>query len=88
MNEASDSKFVTRKWNMVNYQSNENYDSRNEIIYDTQELNSNLFYYNDVYVQVAVKNCAPFAKRITKNNGTTIDDAEDLDFVIPIYSLL
>ena len=32
LNEASDSKFVTRKWNIVNDQSNVNYDARNEIV--------------------------------------------------------
>ena len=31
LNEASDSKFVTRKWNIVNDQSNANYDAENEI---------------------------------------------------------
>ena len=31
LNEASDSKFVTRKWNIVNDQSNANYDVENEI---------------------------------------------------------
>ena len=31
-NEASDSKFVTRKWNIVNHLSNGNYDAGNKII--------------------------------------------------------
>ena len=35
LNEARDSKFVTRKWNIVNDQSNRNYDAGNEIIYNT-----------------------------------------------------
>ena len=38
--------------------------------------------------QVAFKNCAPFIKCITKIDGTMIDDAEDLDLVIPMYDLL
>ena len=38
--------------------------------------------------QVAFKNCAPFIKSITKIDGTKIDDAEDLDLVMPIYNLL
>ena len=33
MNEPDDSKFVTKKWNIVNDQSNANYDARNGIIY-------------------------------------------------------
>ena len=52
MNEASDSKFVTRKWSIVNDQSKANYDVRNEIIYNTQVLKSNLCHYNDAYILV------------------------------------
>ena len=36
LNEASDSKFVTRKWNIVNDQLNSNYDVGTEIIYNTK----------------------------------------------------
>ena len=32
LNEENDFKFVTRKWNIVNDQSNANYDAGNEII--------------------------------------------------------
>ena len=39
LNEASDSKFVTRKWNTGKDQSNTNYDAGNEIIYKTEVLN-------------------------------------------------
>ena len=35
-----------------------------------------------------MKNCVPFTKCITKIDGTTIDDAENLDLVIPIYNLI
>ena len=38
--------------------------------------------------QVAFKNCAPFIKCITKTEKTTIDDAEDLDLVMPMYNLI
>ena len=38
LNEANDFKFVTRKWIAVNYQSNENYDARNEVIYNTETV--------------------------------------------------
>ena len=34
--------------------------------------------------QIAFKNCAPFTKCMTKIDGTTIDDAEDLDLVTPM----
>ena len=38
--------------------------------------------------QVAFKNCTPCTKCITKIDGTTIDDAEDLDLVTRLYNLL
>ena len=38
-------------------------------------------------LQVAFKNCASFITCITKIDGTTIDDAEDLDLVMPMYNL-
>ena len=102
LNEASDFKFVTRKWNIVNNQSNANYDVGNEVIYNTEVLKSNFCDYNDVYIlvkrdititaapatQVSFKNCVPFTKCITKIDGTTIDDAEDFDLVKPMYNLI
>ena len=42
----------------------------------------------DIIARVAFKSFALFIKRITKINGTTIDDAKDLDLVMPIYNLL
>ena len=42
LNEASNSKSVTRKWNIANDQSNANYGLWNEIIYNTEVLISNL----------------------------------------------
>ena len=52
LNEANDSKFVTRKWNLVNNNSKSNYGSGNEIIYNTEVLKSNLCDYNDAYILV------------------------------------
>ena len=36
----------------------------------------------------AFKNCGTFTECITKIDGTTADDAEDLDLVISMYNLL
>ena len=36
LNKAKEFKFVTRKWNLVNDQSNAYYDVGNEIIYNTE----------------------------------------------------
>ena len=63
-------------------------------------MKSNISDYNDAYIletgditvvaatatQVAFKNCAPFTKCITKIDGTTIDDAEDL--VMSMHNLI
>ena len=102
MNEGSDFEFLTRKWNIFNDQSNANYDVGNEIIYNTEVLKSNFCDYNDAYIlvrgnitiigyqvtQIAFKNCAPFIKCITKIDGTIIDNAEDLDSVMPMHNLI
>ena len=93
LNEANDSKFVTRKWNIVNDNSKTNHGVGSAIIYNTKVLKSNLFDYNNVYIlvtrdititghpatQVAFENCTPFTKCITKIDGTTIHDAENLN---------
>ena len=52
LNDASSSKFVTRKWNIVNDNSNSNYAAANEINYNTEILKSNLCDYNDSYILV------------------------------------
>ena len=89
MNEANDSKFVTRKWNIVYDNAKVNYNAGNEITYNTEVLKSNLCDYNDAYIlvrgditiagcnnatEVAFKNSAPFTKCITKIDETIIDD--------------
>ena len=38
-NKANNSKFVTRKWNIVNENSKANYGVGNEMIYSTEVLN-------------------------------------------------
>ena len=64
---------------------------------------SNLCHYSDAYILVrsdaittehsnptlvAFKNYTPFTKPINKIDGTTIDDTEDLDLVMPMYDLI
>ena len=81
LNLASDSKVVIRKWSIFNDQSNRNYVTGNQIIYNTEVLKSSLCDYNDAYilvggiitiagnitVRVALKHCPPFAYCIPKN---------------------
>ena len=52
LNEASDSKFLTRKWSIVNDNLKANYGIRNEITYKTEVLKSNLCDYNNAYILV------------------------------------
>ena len=52
LNESSNSKFVKRKWGIVNEQSNSSYDVGNEILYNTEVLKPNLCDYNDTYTLV------------------------------------
>ena len=48
LNEANDSKFVTRKWNIVNDSLKSNYDEGNEVNYHVEPLKFDLSDYNDV----------------------------------------
>ena len=102
LDEENDFKFVARKWNIVNDQSNANCGIESEIIYNTDVLRSNLCDYNNACIlvrgditfraapetQVAFKTLTPFTKCITKIDGTAIDYAEDLDIVMPMYNLI
>ena len=102
LNKTNKSKFLTRKWDVVNDNSKANSYVANEVTYNTGVLKSNLCNYNDAYIlerdditvtaaaatQVEFKNCTPFTKRITKIDGTTIDDAEDLDLTLAMYNLI
>ena len=37
---------------------------------------------------VTFKNCAPFTKYISRKNNTDIDNAQDIDIVMPLYNLI
>ena len=93
---------MTRKWNIVNDQSNASCAAGNEIIYNTEVLKCNTFDYNNAYIlvkgnvtvaaapatQISFKNCPPFTKCITKIDGTTIDDAVHFHLVMAMYNLI
>ena len=51
-NEANDSKFVKRKWNIAQDQSSENYDLGSKTIYNAEVIKSNLCNYSDAYILV------------------------------------
>ena len=74
----------------------------NGISYKTEVFKSNHCDYNDAYIlvkdditvaeapetQVSFKDFALFTIFITKIDGTTIDNAEDLDLVMPMYNMI
>ena len=47
LNEANDSEFVTRKWNIINDSSKSNYGARNKTMFNTKVLIYNISHYND-----------------------------------------
>ena len=72
---------------------------KNKIIYNKEVLKSNIYDYilvnadiittaHNSPAPVAFKNCASFAKCITKAHETAIDNVEDLDLVMSMYKLL
>ena len=93
-------RFVTKKWIEVYGQSEKNYNVDKGIRIKTPMLRSDLCDFSDTYIVVkgditlegdddfVFKNNAPFINCITKINGIKIDNAEDLDVVMPMYNLL
>ena len=43
---------------------------------------------NNTNKKVIFKNCAPFTNCISENNNTQIDNAKDIDIVMPMYNLI
>ena len=82
------SKFATKKWYVIDSESNGNY-SKDEEIKLTRSIESNFCDYSDAYIlvtgninvtggnvntKVALENCAPFRKCRTEINETFVDD--------------
>ena len=74
------SKFATKKWYIIDSESNGNYSQNDEIKFLTRSIESSLCDYSDAYIlvtgnitvaggnantKVAFKNCAPFIERRT-----------------------
>ena len=70
---------------------------------ETKFIKSSLCDYSDVYIlvtenitatggdantRVAFKNCAPFSKCITQINDDYVDNADNLDIIMPMYNLI
>ena len=96
------SKFATRKWYVINYLNNTNYDNDATVKFETKVIKSNPCDYSDAYIlvtwditvvngddstKVAFKNCAPCTKCTAHVNNEHIH-ANDLDIVMPTYNLI
>ena len=97
------SKFATKKWYVIDSETNGAYSHEDPIKYLTKSLESNLCDYSDAYIlvarniivavgdantKVAFKNCAPFRKCRTEINDTFIEEAEHINIVMPLYNLI
>ena len=97
------SKFATRKWYIIDSESNGNYSCHNPIKFSTKSIESSLCDYSDAYILVtgninvtggnnntntAFKNCAPFEKRSREIDGTLVHEADFINITMPMYNLV
>ena len=92
------SKFRTKNWVEIN---NGTYNVNSQIEFKTSMLRSSLCDYSDAYILVKGKititgaghdaagiHLAPFTNCISVINKTQIDNAKDIDIVMPMYNLI
>ena len=97
------SKFATKKWYIIDSESNGNYSQNDEMRFLTRSIESSLCDYSDAYIlvtknitatpdnaaaQVVFKNCAPFEKCRTEINETFIDETDFINITMPVYNLI
>ena len=107
------SKFRTKNWAEINYESRGTYNVNSQIKFKTTMLKSSLCDYSDAYILVkgtitingvgadaaarqadernkgvAFKNCALFTNCMSEINNTRVDNAKDIDIVMPMYNLI
>ena len=97
------SKFATKKWYIIDSESNSNYSQNDEIKFLTRSIESSICDYSDAYIlvtgnitatpnnaatQVVFKNCAPFGKCRTEINETFIDETDFINITMPMYNLI
>ena len=97
------SKFATKKWYIIDSESNGNYSDHNPIKFLTKSIESSLCDYSDGYVlatgninitggdnntKVAFKNCAPFEKCSAEIDGTLVDEADFINITMLMYNLI
>ena len=101
--ENDNSKFATKKWYVIDSESNGNYSQNDEIKFLTRSIESSLCDYSDACIlvtgnitatpntaatQVLFKNCAPFEKCRTEINETFVGETDFINITMPIYNLI
>ena len=86
-----------------NTDNGEGNEDRTTVKFETKVIKSSLCDYSDAYIlvtgnitatggdantRVAFKNCAPFTKCITHINDEHVDNADNLDIIMPMYNLI
>ena len=96
------SKFATKKWYVIDSESNGNYSSHNPIKFLTKSIESSLCDYSDTYIfvtqkvtaipnavtQVVFKNCALFEKCSTEIDDTLVDETDFINITMTMYNLI
>ena len=97
------SKFATKKWYIIDNESNGKYSHHNSIKFLTKSIESSLCDYSDTYIlltgninvtggdnntKIAFKNCAPFEDCRTEINDTFVDYANFINITMPMYNLI
>ena len=93
--------YVINNQNNIDYGDGDDNDTT--IKFETKVIKSNLCDYSDASIlvtgdttatggdantKVAFKNCAPFTKCVTHLNDEHVDNADNLDIVMPMYNLI
>ena len=99
VSDNENSKFATKKWYVIDSESNGNYSKDEEIKFLTSSIESSVCDYSDAYIlvtgsiriasgnqntKVAFKNCATFEKCRTEMNDTFVDDAQYINIAMPM----
>ena len=93
------SEFATKKWYIIDSESNGSYSHHNPIKFLAKSIESSLCDYSDAYIlvtgnitatpnnaatQVVFKNCAPFKDCRTEINDTFVDYADFINITMPM----
>ena len=97
------SKIATKKWYIIESESNGNYSHHNPIIFLIKSIESSLCDYSDAYIlvtgnitatpdndvtQVVFKNCAPLEKCSTEVNSALVNEADFINITMSMYNLI